>query len=195
MLDKELLKECLISLTETEDSKVSREAIETLLTIHRNIFHNEDNSQYRLLKPANPSFSRKIWSLYTCRQFMLLSGWIEVHGRIVFNSDENLLEVIELLLQFRDVAPLVSEWDTTTKYEGKSEAQLREEDLKRKAVLEREKEIAEYEKDKKYRDELAKNIKAQIKSDRRKPKQVFTKPVAGNQLKKGAKIKTLQGGH
>ncbi|PRD32793.1 UNVERIFIED_CONTAM: hypothetical protein NCL1_19400 [Trichonephila clavipes] len=54
------------------------------------------------------------------------------------------------------VFPGEHEWVKDNKFEGKSEEQLKEEQLRNKAVIEREKEIAKFQRDKKEREDLAK---------------------------------------
>ncbi|KAG8188290.1 hypothetical protein JTE90_012123 [Oedothorax gibbosus] len=195
MVDREILSECLKTLINNEDTKTARDAIETMLRIHRNILNDEENTHYRKLRINNFNIAKKIWSLYPARQFMLLSGWIEMKNLqdplIIFNSDERLLDVIEVLVDNRLIAPLEHEWVENTKLEGKSESQLREGELRRKAIAEKEKELAEFQKDKEYRENLAESIKRQIESDKLRRKQVFTGPVVGNKLVKGARIRTL----
>ncbi|KAG8170840.1 hypothetical protein JTE90_016394 [Oedothorax gibbosus] len=78
MVDREILSECLKTLINNEDTKTARDAIETMLRIHRNILNDEENTNYRKLRINNVNIAKKIWSLYPARQFMLLSGWIEV---------------------------------------------------------------------------------------------------------------------
>ncbi|KFM62461.1 hypothetical protein X975_04174, partial [Stegodyphus mimosarum] len=174
---RDLLSDSLNSLVANNDSKTAREAIETLLKIHRNILYNEYETSYRRIKQGNPAFLKKVWSLKPGRRFMILCGWIEVEDLVVFNSDEKLIDIIETLVEHRSLVPSYSEWEESTKYEGKSEDQLREERLREKAAKERQKELEEFMKDKKYKENLAQSIKAKIAEDNMRRKQVFTHPV------------------
>ncbi|GFY40153.1 PUB domain-containing protein [Trichonephila inaurata madagascariensis] len=172
MVEHDSLRKYLRELIKEHDSKVARTAIETLLKIHRNILYNDHDNRYRIMKYENKSFQEKIWSILPARQFMKKSGWISAQDRLVFTCDERLVEIIEILLEFRSfVLPHEHEWVKDNKFEGKSEEQLREEQLRRKAVIEREKEIAEFQRDKKEREDIAKKVKAEIKADRSKREQ------------------------
>ncbi|GBN14793.1 hypothetical protein AVEN_251242-1 [Araneus ventricosus] len=83
---------------------------------------------------------------------------VQAHNRIFFNSDEALVDIIEILLQYRNVQPQEFEWVADTKIVTKSDEKQRDEELRKKAALEREKELAEFQKDKKYREDLAKKV-------------------------------------
>ncbi|PRD28145.1 UNVERIFIED_CONTAM: hypothetical protein NCL1_33310 [Trichonephila clavipes] len=101
MVEHDSLRRYLQELIEEHDSKVARTAIETLLKIHRNILYNEHDNRYRIMKYENKSFQEKIWSILRARQFMKKSGWINAQDRLVFTCDERLVEIIEILLEFR----------------------------------------------------------------------------------------------
>ncbi|GBN34247.1 hypothetical protein AVEN_237812-1 [Araneus ventricosus] len=101
MLDKQSLCRYMGDLISGNDSKVSRTAIETLLTIHRNILYNEKDVHFRAINPDNPNFNEKVWSVVPARMFMKKCGWVPAHNRIFFNSDEALVDIIEILLQYR----------------------------------------------------------------------------------------------
>ncbi|GFR17912.1 PUB domain-containing protein [Trichonephila clavata] len=189
MVEHNSLRKYLQELIKEHDSKVARTAIETLLKIHRNILYNEHDNRYRIMKNENKSFDEKIWSILPARQFMKKSGWTSAQNRWVFTCDEKLVEIIEILLEFRSlVLPDEHEWVKDNKIEGKSEEQLREEQLRKKAAIEREKEIAAFQRDKKEREDLAKKVKAEIKADRSRREQFQgCIPKHGNQMNRNWK--------
>ncbi|GFT64310.1 PUB domain-containing protein [Nephila pilipes] len=179
MVDHDSLRRYLKNLITENDSKTARTAIETLLKMYRNILYNENDCHYRVIKCENESFNKNVWSLLPARQFMKKSGWINVQNRWVFTCDERLVEIIEILLKFRFIQP-EEEW-VTPAVEGKSKELLREEELRKQAGIERAKEIAAFQKDKKEREEIARGVKAEIKADTSRREQLQgCKPKHGN---------------
>ncbi|CAL1300257.1 unnamed protein product [Larinioides sclopetarius] len=175
MVDKRSLCQYMGDLINQNDSKKSRTAIETLLTIHRNILYNENDVHFRSINPENPNFNEKVWSLLPSRQFMKKCGWIPAHNRIFFNNDEALVDILEILLEYRNVQPQGYEWVAETKIVTKNEEKQRDEELRKKAALEREKEMADFLKDKKYKEELAKQARAEVEADNRRRRQLQKK--------------------
>lgn len=167
-MDK-LLEDDLISLRCQTDTKVLRMAVETLITIHRNIKQNAENPKYRRIKTKNEAFFNKIWRYKPAANFLQHSGWTPVSddwNEIVYDDDSSLDLTLQVLLKNRIITPSVDEWNENTKLEGKSQEQLREEELKRKAIEERDKELAEFFKDQKERAAIAAYVKAEHKADR-----------------------------
>ncbi|GIY84086.1 PUB domain-containing protein [Caerostris extrusa] len=173
MVDRESLHKYLSTLAAEHDSKVSRTAIETLLTIHRNILLHEENVKYRTINRDNPKFIEVVWSVLPARQFMKKSGWISVDNQIFFNSDERLVDIIEVILEHRNVQPEEREWVESSKVVVKNEDKVREEGLRKKAAIQREKELAEFMKDKEYREDMARKAKQEIQSDRKRRDQLY----------------------
>ncbi|GIY62118.1 uncharacterized protein CDAR_487421 [Caerostris darwini] len=113
-----------------------------------------------------------VWSVLPARQFMKKSGWISVDNQLFFNCDERLVDIIEVLLEHRNVQPEECEWVESSKVVVKNEDRLREEELRKKAAVQREKELAEFQKDKEYREDMARKAKQEIQSDRKRRNQL-----------------------
>ncbi|GBN14799.1 hypothetical protein AVEN_251246-1 [Araneus ventricosus] len=74
-----------------------------------------------------------------------------------------------------NVQPQEFEWVAGTKIVTKSDEKQRDEELRKKAALEREKELAEFQKDKKYREDLAKKVRADVEADNKRRKELRRK--------------------
>ncbi|XP_055925993.1 uncharacterized protein LOC129957598 [Argiope bruennichi] len=139
---------------------------------YQKILCNENEAQFRSINPDNPIFLEKVWSLLPARQFMKKCGWFFVENRMFFNDDDALIDIIEILLEYRSVQPKKSEWVEETKIVTKSDEKLRDEQLRRKAAAEREKELAEFRKEKEYKEDLAKKIHADIEADNKRRREL-----------------------
>jgi hypothetical protein len=152
-----------------------RTCLETLITIFRNIDSNND-LKFRKIRIKNKSFHQKVWKYSSAKNFLLTSGWVQdtetednqIHEIIRFDESNNCLKTsLKLLIDKRDIKPDSNQWTLNNKLLINNSNKLREEELKRKANIERSNELEDFERQKREKELLALNIKKEIESDNR----------------------------
>ncbi|RWR99032.1 hypothetical protein B4U80_14842, partial [Leptotrombidium deliense] len=71
-----------------EKSSTIREAVETLITITRNVLESNDQ-KYRRIKTLNASFVNKVWKHDVCQRLLFAVGW-------TLDKDANGIEIIRI---------------------------------------------------------------------------------------------------
>jgi hypothetical protein len=172
---EELLKNDLKSLElELNMSRNElRTCLETMITIFRNIDSNND-LKFRKIRIKNKSFHQKVWKYSSAKNFLFTSGWVQdietednqIHEIIRLDSKNNCVKTsLKLLIDKRDIKPNSNEWTLDNKLLINNSNKLKEEELRRKANIERINELENFERQKREKELLALNIKKEIESD------------------------------
>ena len=144
-----------------------RTVIETLIKIYRNLVTNKDNEKYRTINVKNSQFHRNVWRHSLAQDLLLSCDWNETtdHQSIVFNgSDNDSSYSLTVLVNNREVKPDDKDWVNSGK-QFVNPSDEREQRLREEAIKERQKELEEFEKDRKQRQMIGENVKKEIESD------------------------------
>lgn len=101
---------------------------------------------------------------------------------VTFEDNSKLVAALNILLAKRTVSPEHEEW-TGEVIQGPSKQQLREIELRKKAIMERDKELAELFKSKEERKHIADWVKAEHMADRKRV-EILRPSVANIEAKK-----------
>lgn len=166
--------EAALVLLDDLPSKERRACIELLIRIFGNVVKTPDEPKYRLLKITNKIFKESVWQHECGRAVMQAAGWEVVGETVQLPPYINLQTPLEMLLDNRNVKPDEREWVEETKVVVKNPAQVRDEELKKKALMQKEKEMAALKKQMAERKAIAERIKAEHRSDQENKR--ITKP-------------------
>lgn len=179
--------EAAIVLLDELNTKDKRACIETLIRIFRNVVQKPEEPKYRTLKITNKVFHGDVWRHEAGRALMEAAGW-EIRGETVqLPSSIDLTLPLEVLLANREVKPDSKEWVSENKVVVPNAAKVHEEQLRQKALAEKEKEMVALKKDMAERKAIADRILAEHRNDRENKK--VTKPSKATPLGKGGGAK------
>ncbi|XP_068237291.1 uncharacterized protein [Palaemon carinicauda] len=129
---------------------------------------------FGLLKTTNKTFRESLWQHECGRAVMQAAGWDIVGETVQLPPHINLQLPLEVLLANRNVKPDEREWVEETKVMTRNPAVVREEELKKKALIQKEKEMAALKKEMAERKAIAERIRAEHRSDQESKR--ITKP-------------------
>ncbi|XP_069187878.1 uncharacterized protein [Procambarus clarkii] len=153
-------------------SKEKRACIELLIRIFRNVVTHPDEPKYRTLKIINKTFNCDVWRHEAGRLVMVAAGW-EIRGETVQLPPQvhPTLE-LDILLENREVKPDEREWISETKVIIPNAAKQLEEELRRKALAKKEKEMAALQKEMAERKAIAERIRIEHHRDQETKRRV-----------------------
>lgn len=157
--------EAAIVLLEELNTKEKRACIETLIRIFRNIVQNPNEPKYRTLKIGNKVFNGDVWRHEAGRAVMEAAGWEVIGETVQLPQGVELVLPLEILLANREVKPASEEWVEENKVVVPNAAKEREEELRRKALIEKQKAMAALKKDMEERKAIANRILAEHRND------------------------------
>lgn len=157
--------EAALTLLDDLSTKDKRACIELLIRIFRNVVSHPDDSKYRTLKITNKTFNGDVWQHEAGRMVMKAAGWVTIGDTVQLPSHVNLTLELQVILANREVKPDEREWRNETKIIVPNAAKQREEELRRKALAEKEKEMAILRKEMAERKEIAERIRAEHRRD------------------------------
>ncbi|XP_064080344.1 uncharacterized protein LOC135197218 [Macrobrachium nipponense] len=157
--------EAALVLLDDLPSKERRACLELLIRIFGNVVKSPDEPKYRLLKITNKTFKESVWEHECGRAVMQAAGWEVVGETVQLPPYIDLQMPLEVLLANRNVKPDERDWVEETKVVVKNPAQVRDEELRKKALMQKEKELAALMKEKAERKAIAERIRAEHRSD------------------------------
>lgn len=155
-------------------SKERRACLELLIRIFGNVVKSPDEPKYRTLKVTNKTFKESVWQHESGRAVMEAAGWEIVGETIQLPSYVQLNFQLEVLLANRNVKPDKKDWIEETKVVVPNAANVREEQLREKALAEKAKQMAALKKEMAERKAIAESIRAEHRRDQETKK--ITKP-------------------
>ncbi|KAL7635940.1 UNVERIFIED_CONTAM: hypothetical protein RMT77_013757 [Armadillidium vulgare] len=185
----------LLDQLTTKDKKL---CLETLIKIFRNVVSNPNEVKYRSLKLSNKRFISEVWQHEGAQVIMVASGWVVLENLVHLPEGSDLTESLKLLIDNREVKPEEGEWVAETKIMGENRTALREEELRKKAMEEKAKEMAKLKKDLAERKAIAESIVREHRNDienRRTDKPSIAAPRgSGKSSKMSDMVKNSGGG-
>ncbi|KAK3863077.1 hypothetical protein Pcinc_031107 [Petrolisthes cinctipes] len=157
--------EAALTLLDGLSSKDRRTCIELMIKLLGNVVRHPDDPKYRSLKVTNKTFVDAVWRHDAGQAVMEASGWQVVGDSVQLPPSFDPTPCLNVLLSNRDVKPAASEWVEETKYLALKSPNTREEELREKALKEKEKEIAEMKKEMARKSEIARQVRAEHRLD------------------------------
>ncbi|KAF2359232.1 PUB domain [Trinorchestia longiramus] len=164
------MEESLTQLRSEASTKDLRTAIETLIQILRNIHQNSTNDKFRKIRTTNAKIVEKFWRFEGARTFLLITGWRCEGEHIVLDSDVDVVDALNFLVENRFVRPSEQEWVAETKQIIVNPEKERDLQLRAEAMKKKQREMEELMKDMDERKEIAANIIAEHRNDMEKRK-------------------------
>ncbi|CAL4082297.1 unnamed protein product [Meganyctiphanes norvegica] len=146
-------------------SKERRQCIETLIKILKNVHQKPNEAKYRTLKLSNERFCNDVWNHDGGQAVMEAAGWRIAGDTVQLLDGADVSLALEYLLANREVRPDECEWVAETKHVIPNAAKQHEEQLKEKALKEKEKEMQRLKKDKAERQAIAERIRNEHRAD------------------------------
>ncbi|KAK7068582.1 hypothetical protein SK128_014618 [Halocaridina rubra] len=157
--------EAALVLFEDLTSKDRRACLELLIRIFGNVVKNPDEPKYRRLKISNRTFREEVWCHECGRAVMQAAGWEVIGETVQLPAYIDLTMPLDILLSNRIVKPDESEWNSATKVIVPNAGKVREEELRKKALIEKEKEMAALKKEMAERKAIAERIRREHRND------------------------------
>lgn len=146
-------------------SKERRQCIETLIKIFKNVHQNPQEPKYRSLKLSNQRFCSDVWNHDGGRAVMEAAGWRIAGDTVQLLEGADISLALEYLLSNREVRPDEQDWVAETKHVVPNAAKQHEEELRERAMKEKEKEMKKLKKDMDERRAIAERIRNEHRSD------------------------------
>lgn len=161
----------------TLPTKERRQCVETLIRIFRNVEQNPEEEKYRRLKTTNKTFNGDVWRHDAAQELLLLTGWELGDEAVHLPQGIRLTDTLQLLLDNREIKPDQVEWVEENKVIVPNADKAHEEELRKKALAQKEKEMAALKKDMADRKAIKDRILAEHRNDQ-KTKRITQPSVA-----------------